>query len=83
MYHCFRNPLCNNRSRFLLLPEKSKFVDFQKLRVQETQAELPRGCIPRAVEVILRAEAVECAHAGDRFVGNKQSNDNFVSLFKT
>jgi hypothetical protein len=26
---------------------KSKFVDFQKVRVQETQAELPRGCIPR------------------------------------
>ena len=26
---------------------KSKFVDFQKVRVQETQAELPRGSIPR------------------------------------
>jgi len=61
-----RNPVCNNRSRFLLLVDKSKFVDFQKLRVQETQAELPRGCIPRCVEIILRAEAVETAHAGDR-----------------
>jgi len=38
-----RNPVCNNRSRFLLLVDKSKFVDFQKLRVQETQAELPRA----------------------------------------
>ena len=26
---------------------KSKFVDFQKVRIQETQAELPRGSIPR------------------------------------
>ena len=25
----------------------SRFVDFQKVRVQETQQELPRGSIPR------------------------------------
>ncbi|CAM1301077.1 MCM6 (predicted), partial [Pycnogonum litorale] len=66
-----RNPVCNNRSRFLLDVDKSKFVDFQKVRIQETQAELPRGSIPRSVEVILRAEAVETAQAGDRcdFIG--------------
>uniref|UniRef100_K7FSM8 DNA replication licensing factor MCM6 n=1 Tax=Pelodiscus sinensis TaxID=13735 RepID=K7FSM8_PELSI len=45
---------------------KSRFVDFQKVRIQETQAELPRGSIPRSVEVILRAEAVESAQAGDK-----------------
>lgn len=39
--------------------DKSQFVDFQKVRIQETQAELPRGCVPRSVEVILRAENVE------------------------
>lgn len=39
--------------------DKSEFVDFQKIRVQETQAELPRGCIPRSLEIILRAENVE------------------------
>ncbi|XP_076456168.1 DNA replication licensing factor MCM6-like isoform X2 [Babylonia areolata] len=50
---------------------KSRFVDFQKVRIQETQAELPRGSIPRSVEVILRAEAVEMAQAGDKcdFIG--------------
>ena len=42
-----RNPVCNNRSRFMLDVNKSKFVDFQKVRIQETQAELPRGSIPR------------------------------------
>ena len=26
---------------------KSRYVDFQKVRIQETQAELPRGSIPR------------------------------------
>ncbi|KOB74584.1 DNA replication licensing factor Mcm6 [Operophtera brumata] len=38
-----------------------------KIRIQETQAELPRGCIPRSLEVILRAEAVESVQAGDRY----------------
>uniref|UniRef100_A0A3Q3XB74 DNA replication licensing factor MCM6 n=1 Tax=Mola mola TaxID=94237 RepID=A0A3Q3XB74_MOLML len=66
-----RNPVCNNRSRFHLDTHKSKFIDFQKVRIQETQAELPRGSIPRSLEVILRAEAVEMAQAGDRcdFIG--------------
>ncbi|XP_048860854.1 LOW QUALITY PROTEIN: DNA replication licensing factor MCM6-like [Brienomyrus brachyistius] len=66
-----RNPVCNNRRRFMLDTNKSKFIDFQKVRIQETQAELPRGSIPRSVEVILRAEAVESAQAGDKcdFVG--------------
>ncbi|KAJ3594623.1 hypothetical protein NHX12_003930 [Muraenolepis orangiensis] len=36
------------------------------VRIQETQVELPRGSIPRSMEVILRAEAVETAQAGDR-----------------
>ncbi|XP_044262002.1 DNA replication licensing factor Mcm6 [Tribolium madens] len=62
-----RNPVCNNRRRFMLDVDKSLFVDFQKVRIQETQAELPRGCIPRCVEVILRAENVETVQAGDRY----------------
>ncbi|XP_041118730.1 zygotic DNA replication licensing factor mcm6-B-like [Polyodon spathula] len=61
-----RNPVCSNRRRFMLDTNKSRFVDFQKVRVQETQAELPRGSIPRSLEVILRAEAVETAQAGDK-----------------
>ncbi|MEE6489098.1 hypothetical protein FKM82_015484 [Ascaphus truei] len=61
-----RNPVCANRKRFMLDTNKSRFVDFQKVRMQETQAELPRGSIPRSVEVILRAEAVESCQAGDK-----------------
>lgn len=43
-----------------------------QVRIQETQAELPRGSIPRSMEVILRAEAVESAQAGDKcdFIGS-------------
>ncbi|XP_017871896.1 PREDICTED: DNA replication licensing factor Mcm6 [Drosophila arizonae] len=62
-----RNPVCANRRRFMLDVEKSLFLDFQKIRIQETQAELPRGCIPRAVEIILRSELVETVQAGDRY----------------
>ncbi|XP_043793882.1 DNA replication licensing factor Mcm6 [Apis laboriosa] len=61
------NPVCSNRRRFLLDVDNSIFIDFQKVRVQETQAELPRGCIPRSLEIILRAEAVETVQAGDRY----------------
>jgi len=61
-----RNPVCQNTQRFELDIEKSRFVDFQKVRIQETHAELPRGSIPRSVEIILRAEAVETAQAGDK-----------------
>lgn len=50
---------------------ESLFVDFQRLRIQETQDELPLGCIPRNVEVIIRGEAVETAQPGDHcdFIG--------------
>lgn len=61
------NPVCNNKRRFLLDVDNSVFIDFQKIRIQETQTELPRGCIPRSLEVILRAEAVETIQAGDRY----------------
>ena len=66
-----RNPVCNNRSRFVLDVNKSRFVDFQKVRIQEIQSELPRGSIPRSLEIILRAEAVEGAQPGDKcdFIG--------------
>ena len=44
---------------------ESEFVDFQRVRIQEIQEELPRGCIPRNVDVILRGEAVEKVQPGD------------------
>jgi DNA replication licensing factor MCM6 len=67
-----RNNLCSNRKKFKLVLHKSRFVDFQKLRIQETQAELPRGSMPRSLDIIIRgADQVECVQAGDRcdFIG--------------
>ena len=57
---------CGNRSRFSLDTHKSKFCDFQKVRIQETPDELPRGAVPRTFEVIVRGDAVEEAQPGDR-----------------
>lgn len=61
--------------------DNSIFIDFQKVRVQETQAELPRGCIPRSLEIILRAEAVETVQAGDRyFIKNDYNSIYFFKI---
>lgn len=60
------NPQCMNRTRFSLDVDDSSFVDFQKIRIQETQAELPRGSVPRTFDVIIRGEAVESVQPGDR-----------------
>ncbi|CAD5219544.1 unnamed protein product [Bursaphelenchus okinawaensis] len=62
---------CSNRSRFSLDPHDSTFVDYQRVRIQESQEELPLGCIPRTVDIILRGEAVESAQPGDHcdFIG--------------
>ncbi|KAL3249855.1 hypothetical protein MRX96_055790 [Rhipicephalus microplus] len=46
--------------------QQFKYTQPTICRNPETQAELPRGNIPRSVEVIVRAEAVEVAQAGDR-----------------
>ncbi|CAG2163151.1 unnamed protein product [Oppiella nova] len=67
-----RNTVCSNRSKFRLLLHKSRFVDFQKVRIQELQADLPRGCIPRSLDIVIRGgDRVECVQPGDRadFVG--------------
>ncbi|UJR15031.1 hypothetical protein I4U23_002005 [Adineta vaga] len=66
-----RNPVCNNRVHFALDLTRSRFVDFQKVRIQESQAELPHGNIPRCLDIIMRNECVEQAKPGDRcdFIG--------------
>jgi DNA replication licensing factor MCM6 len=68
-----RNPRCKNASpsMFVLETSSSRFVDWQKLRVQEGNADIPPGCMPRTLDVILRNEMVERCKAGDKcvFVG--------------
>ena len=61
-----KNPACGNKKRFKLDLDSSVFVDFQKLRVQEIQEELPCGSTPRTLEIIVRGESVEVVQPGDK-----------------
>jgi DNA replication licensing factor MCM6 len=61
-------PSCNNKQDWKLEVEKSTFVDWQRLRVQENAAEIPPGSMPRTMDVILRNDNVESAKAGDKVV---------------
>lgn len=65
-------PACGNRRSWSLVKEESTFVDWQRLRVQESADEVPAGSLPRTIEVVLRGDVVERARAGDSvvFVGD-------------
>ena len=58
-----KNISCANRNKWNLDIRKSKFVDWQRVRVQENSAEIPAGSMPRTVDIILRNELVEKAKA--------------------
>lgn len=62
------NSTCQNSKDWLLLMEESIFVDWQKARVQENPAEVPAGCLPRTMDVILRNDQVESIRPGDKAV---------------
>ena len=62
------NPACQNRRIWELDVEKSRFCDWQKVRIQENANEIPTGSMPRSLDVILRSEAVERAKAGDKCI---------------
>ena len=62
------NLTCANRTAWRLSIEQSKFADWQKVRIQENANEIPTGSMPRSLDVILRAEVVERAKAGDKAV---------------
>lgn len=60
------NPSCENRAFWTLNVSRSKFLDWQKARVQENANDIPTGSMPRTLDVILRGECVERAKPGDR-----------------
>ncbi|ORY95302.1 MCM2/3/5 family-domain-containing protein [Syncephalastrum racemosum] len=59
---------CFNRQSWTLNVEQSKFVDWQKIRIQENSSEIPTGSMPRSMDVIVRGEMVERAKAGDKCI---------------
>jgi replicative DNA helicase Mcm len=57
---------CGRTAGFEFLAEKSKFINYQELRVQERPEDLPPGQLPRYVEVFLEDDLVDFARPGDR-----------------
>jgi len=61
-----QNPTCVNTSKWQLDMNRSVFADWQRIRVQENQNEIPSGSMPRCIDIILRNTCVERAKAGDK-----------------
>uniref|UniRef100_A0A7S3EM23 DNA replication licensing factor MCM6 n=1 Tax=Rhodosorus marinus TaxID=101924 RepID=A0A7S3EM23_9RHOD len=59
-------PRCQEKEKWSLIPEKSSFIDWQRIRLQENAAEIPAGSMPRTIDVIVRNDNVEKAMAGDK-----------------
>ncbi len=59
-------PICGKTGKFELILEKSVFIDWQKIVIQEKPEEIPPGQIPRNIEVILTSDLVDTARPGDR-----------------
>lgn len=78
------NANCNNRTKWDLNVENSKFADWQKLRVQENSNDIPAGSMPRSIDVILRNSMVESCKPGDKcvFIGMLIAVPDVMSLVK-
>ena len=53
------NNLCTNRTQFDLITEQSDFSNWQRIHVQESTEEIPKGSLPRNMDVIVRNELCE------------------------
>jgi len=51
-----------------LSPEKSRFIDFQMVRLQELPEDLPPGQLPHYVDVTVLQDLVDNARPGDRVI---------------
>ncbi|MBS3793559.1 MAG: minichromosome maintenance protein MCM [Candidatus Thorarchaeota archaeon] len=72
-------PICGKKTSMRLLPKKSSFMDWQKVRVQESPEELPPGQMPRSVDVVLEGDIVDLSRPGDlvRITGILQTSPDF------
>ncbi|MCE4626239.1 MAG: minichromosome maintenance protein MCM [Desulfurococcales archaeon] len=60
-------PVCGEGGgKFVLLKEKSKYIDWQKITLQEKPEDVPGGQMPRSIEVHLTHDLVDSARPGDR-----------------
>jgi replicative DNA helicase Mcm len=60
--------VCKRPGKFELVVEKSEFIDWQKIVIQEKPEEVPGGQIPRSIEAVLTSDLVDSVRPGDRVV---------------
>lgn len=53
------NHLCTNRRKFEIDLSQSEFSNWQRVHVQESTEEIPNGCLPRSIDLIVRNELCE------------------------
>lgn len=58
------NHLCSNRSRYDLDMSGCEFANWQRVHIQENAPEIPRGSLPRSIDVIVRDGLVERIRPG-------------------
>jgi len=62
-----QTPKCPHKN-LAIVPEASRFIDFQILRLQELPEDLPPGQLPHYVNVSIKQDLVDYARPGDRVV---------------
>lgn len=66
-----KNHLCTNRRNFEVDLNESVFMNWQRVHVQESTEEIPNGCLPRSLDIIIRNELCEQVKPGQtlKFTG--------------
>ena len=62
-----QTPNCKH-TNLAIIPEDSRFIDFQILRLQELPEDLPPGQLPHYVSVSIKQDLVDYARPGDRII---------------
>jgi len=55
---------CRRKGPFKFLPEQSRFIDWQKISIQESPEALPAGQLPRTIDILLLKDLVDVARPG-------------------
>ncbi|MHA1940957.1 MAG: LAGLIDADG family homing endonuclease [Candidatus Hodarchaeales archaeon] len=64
-YQC-RNEHCQRKGSLILQLEYSRFIDWQKITIQEKPEELPPGQLPQSIMIHILDDLVDQARPGDR-----------------
>ncbi|MHA1236772.1 MAG: ATP-binding protein, partial [Candidatus Hodarchaeales archaeon] len=64
-YQC-NNDTCQRKGSLVLQMESSRFIDWQKITIQEKPEELPPGQLPQSVMIHVLDDLVDKARPGDR-----------------